>query len=97
MTILPPAPVAMAMLKRVGSQCGEPEQLIHIMWRFDVLADADYFDSAVREALTADIIVIATREGCVLPYLKKLAHYGKMAKRRSSPSFFRVEKQKTPR
>jgi hypothetical protein len=111
---------AMAMLKRVDVQCGEPGQLIHMMWRFDVLADADFFDLAVREALAADIIVIATREGkrlpqrirdwiarwllmkksrplalvatldypprkarsssegCVLPYLAKLADYGKL-------------------
>jgi hypothetical protein len=109
---------AMAMLKRVDSQCDRPGQLIHRMWRFDVLADADFFDLAVREALGSDIIVIATREGkslpqkildwiarwllmkdsrplalvatldyppikassegCVLPYLTKLAHYGNM-------------------
>ena len=109
---------AMAMLKRVGSQCGQQGQLVHIMWRFDVLSDESFFELAVSEALAADIIVIATREGkslpqrirvwiarwllmknrrplalvatldyhrdkqhskrCVLPYLEKLAHYGKM-------------------
>ena len=108
---------AMTMLKRIGNQCG-PGQLIHMMWRFDVLSDESFFELAVNEALAADIIVIATREGkslpqrikdwiarwllmkdrrpmalvatldyrpaklsskgCVLPYLTKLAHYGKM-------------------
>jgi len=109
---------AMGILKRIDNQCGQPGQLIHMMWRFDVVADADYFDHAVREALASDIIVIATREGKslpqrirdwiarwllmkterplalvaaldyppakaskevhVLPYLSKLAQYGKM-------------------
>jgi hypothetical protein len=109
---------AMAMLKRVGSQCGQRAQLIHMMWRFDILSDESLFELAVSEALAADIIVIATREGrnlpqrirdwiahwllmkdrrplalvatldydslnpvgegCVLPYLTKLAHYGGM-------------------
>jgi hypothetical protein len=58
---------AIAMLKRVDSQCGGPGQLTHMMWRFDVLADGDFFDLAVQEALAADIIVIATREGGSLP------------------------------
>jgi len=109
---------AMAMLKRVDSQSDQPGQLVHMMWRFDVLSDESFFELAVSEALAADIIVIATREGkslpqrirlwiarwllmknrrplalvatldyhrnqqhskrCVLPYLEKLAHYGKM-------------------
>ncbi len=109
---------AMALLKRVGSQCGGPGRLIHMMWRFDVLSDPCYLELAVSEALAADIIIIAMREGrglpqkvrnwiarwllmkedrplalaasldhdrektsdqvCVLPYLAKLAHYGKM-------------------
>jgi len=109
---------AMAMLKRVDSQSGQPGQLVHMMWRFDVLADESFFELAVSEALAADIIVIATREGkslprrirdwiarwlllkkrrplalvatldyqpvqassqgCVLPYLAKLARYGKL-------------------
>ena len=109
---------AMAMLKRVGSQCEGPGRLIHMMWRFDVLCDPSYTEHAVSEALAADIIIIAMREGkglpqkvkswiarwllmkedrplalaasldhngvkandqvCVLPYLAKLAQYGKM-------------------
>jgi hypothetical protein len=57
---------AMAMLKRIGSQCGAG-QLIHMMWRFDVLSDESFFDLAVNEALAADIIIIATRDGKSLP------------------------------
>lgn len=108
----------MAMLKRVGSQCGGPGRLIHMMWRFDVLSDPSFLEPAVSEALAADIIIIAMREGkglpqkvrnwmarwllmkedrplalaasfdhdrektsdqgCVLPYLARLAQYGKM-------------------
>jgi len=58
---------AMAMLNRVESQSGEPGELTHMMWRFDVVADADFFELAVKEALKADIIVIAAREGKGLP------------------------------
>jgi hypothetical protein len=58
---------AMAMLKRVGNQCGRQARLIHTMWRFDVLSDASYFELAVSEALAADIIVISAREGKSLP------------------------------
>jgi hypothetical protein len=106
---------AMEMLERVSRQCGEPGRWVHSMWRFDVLADATYLTVAVSEALTADIIVIAAREGeplpqrvrdwiahwllvkkdrpaalvatldyprpaqpCVLPYLEKSAHLGRL-------------------
>jgi hypothetical protein len=56
-----------AILKRVDSQCGLQGQLNYVMWRFDVLAEASFFELAVNEALAADIIVIATREGKGLP------------------------------
>jgi hypothetical protein len=58
---------AMAMLKRVDNRCDQPGQLLPIMWRFDVLSDASFFELAVSEALAADIIVIATRKGKGLP------------------------------
>jgi len=58
---------AMAMLKRVGNQCGQQARLIPLIWRFDVLADDSYFELAVGDALAADIIVISAREGKTLP------------------------------
>lgn len=58
---------AMGMLNRVNSQCGEPGQFNHMMWRFDVLTDPEFFELAVSEALSADIIVIAARKGQGLP------------------------------
>jgi len=58
---------AMEMLQRIGHQCGGASRLVHLMWRFDVLADSSCSELAANEALEADIIVIATREGDGLP------------------------------
>jgi hypothetical protein len=64
---------AMAILKRIGRQCGGPGRLIHMMWRFDVLSDSSFLELAVSEALAADIIVIAARDGQGLP--QKVRHW----------------------
>jgi hypothetical protein len=58
---------AMEMLKRINRQCGGPERMAHVMWRFDLISDASFFELAINEALAADIVVIATIEGIELP------------------------------
>lgn len=57
---------AMALLKRLGGG-GAAGELTHVMVRFDLLADAAFFELAVGEALAADLVVIATIEGRELP------------------------------
>ncbi len=57
----------MALLKRLGGGAATLDDLTHVMVRFDLLADAAFFELAVGEARAADLIVIATCEGRELP------------------------------
>ena len=58
---------AMALLKRLTGRGRMPGELTHTMMRFDLMADATFFELAVSEALTADVVVIATMERLELP------------------------------
>jgi len=58
---------AMGLLKRLAERGGGAGGWTHTMIRFDLMADATFFELAVNEALTADIVVIATMEAMELP------------------------------
>jgi hypothetical protein len=58
---------AMALLKRLPGRGGVPGELNHVMLRFELLGEAGVFDLAVSQALTADLLVIATSEEQALP------------------------------
>ena len=61
------APRACAMLKRVGSKAGVQGRLLYSWWTYDVLASASLRLLAASEAATADMVIIAAREGPGLP------------------------------
>jgi len=58
---------AMEILKRLAGRGGVSGELTHFMMRFDLMADATFFELAVSEALVADMVVIATMERMELP------------------------------
>jgi hypothetical protein len=58
---------AMALLKRLAGRGAVPGELAHVMLRFDLLGDASVFELAVNQALTADLLMIATSEEQALP------------------------------
>ena len=58
---------AMEMLNRLARRGAAAGVLTHTMMRFDLMADAMFFELAVSEAMASDMVVIATMETRELP------------------------------
>jgi len=58
---------AMTLLKRIAGRGRVRGELTHVMWRFDLMADAAFFELAVSAAVAANVVVIATAEEYQLP------------------------------
>lgn len=64
---VPAALRAMSMLGRVVEDADGPVALQPNLWRFDMLADPRCRGRALRDALAADLLVLATASAEVLP------------------------------
>ena len=58
---------AMRMLAALGPQLGDDIEFQPIPWSFDLLSDVDWREVAARDAVHADILILATSDADALP------------------------------